>query len=62
MVICITIGVFLFNGMIPILPETLVSLSPLQGSNILWTLLVCAASVPLFLLLTVVMRMKGRAK
>jgi len=60
MTIGFIIGVFLFSGIIPILPETLVALSPLQLSNLLRILAVCAASIPLFLLLTTVM--KSRAK
>jgi len=47
------IGVLLFSGIINILPEAWTPLSPLSGGNTLWTIAVCAASVPLFLLLTV---------
>jgi len=60
MTIGFIIGVFLFNGIIPILPEQFVPLSPLQGSNILWTIAVCAVSVPVFLLLTAVMKMQRK--
>ena len=54
-------GLFLFSGLISILPEGLVMLSLPRGVNILWTLAVCAASVPLFMLLTIVMRQKKTA-
>ncbi|MCL2820807.1 MAG: HAD-IC family P-type ATPase [Oscillospiraceae bacterium] len=53
-----TIGFLLFSGVINILPDTFVLLSLLQGGNVLWTLAVCAASVPLFLLLTAIMKEK----
>ena len=56
MVIGFGLGLLLFSGVIPILPETFVRLTTLQGSNIWWTIAVCAASVPLFLLLTVIMK------
>jgi len=56
MIIGFTVGIMLFSGVIPILPDTFVPLTPLQGGNILWTIAVCAASVPLFLLLTALMR------
>ena len=58
MAVFFLIGLLLFSGIINILPETFVILSPLQGVNILWTLAVCAASVPLFMLLTIIMRQK----
>jgi len=50
------LGVLLFSGIINVLPETIIALSPLQGSNILWTIAVCIVSVPLFFLLTVVIK------
>jgi len=56
------IGFFLFSGVIPILPETFVRLSPLQPGNLLRTLAVCAASIPLFLLLTIVMKSGVKVK
>ena len=58
MVISFIIGVFLFSGIIPILPETFVRLSPLAPLNILRTLAVCAASIPVFYLLTVIFKNK----
>ena len=61
MAVFFLIGLLLFSGIINILPETFVILSPLQGVNILWTLAVCAASVPLFMLLTIIMRQKKPA-
>ena len=51
-----TIGFLLFSGTIPILPESFVRLTSLQISNTLWTMAVCAASIPVFLLLTTVMK------
>ena len=54
-----TIGFLLFSGVINLLPDTFVLLSLLQWSNVLWTLAVCAASIPLFLLLTVIMKNKA---
>jgi len=56
-----TLGIFLFNGTIPIFPETFTPLDRLQGSNILWTIAVCTASIPLFLLLTAVTKSKIKA-
>jgi len=46
------LGVMLFSGTIPILPEIFVQLSLLQGVHTLWTIMVCAVSVPLFMFLT----------
>jgi len=56
MTIGFIIGFLLFSGTINILPDTFVRLSLLQGANVLWTIAVCAASVPLFALLTVIMK------
>ena len=46
-----TFGFLLFSGVVPILPDIFVLLSTLQGSNILWTMAICAACVPLFFML-----------
>ena len=54
MIIGFSIGFLLFSGVINILPGTFIMLSLLQGVNIWRTIAVCAASVPLFLLLTTV--------
>jgi len=54
------LGVLIFNGIIPILPDTLLMLTPLSGANILWTIAVCAASIPLFLLLTALIKRRGK--
>ena len=60
MLIGFTIGLLLFSGVIPIpfLPD-FAPLTLLQGSNTLWTIAVCAASIPLFLLLTMVIKNRG---
>jgi len=50
MLVGFTLGFLLFSGVIPILPDIFVLLGTLQGSNILWTIAVCAVSAPLFLL------------
>jgi len=58
MLIGFTIGFLLFSGVINILPDTFTLLTTLQGSNILWTIAVCAASAPIFFLLTLVIKRK----
>jgi len=56
MVLGFIVGSLLFSGVINILPESWIALTLLQGSNILWTIAICAASIPLFLLLTALMK------
>jgi len=60
MLVAFSVGFLLFSGVINILPEAFVLLTPLQGSNTLWTVAVCVASAPLFLLLTVLMKKKNK--
>ena len=60
MTIGFCLGILLFSDIISILPEAFVRLSPLQGGNILWTIAVCAVSVPLFLFLTVITKRRVR--
>jgi len=62
MILGFIIGLFLFSGVIPILPEVFVRLSPLHISNLLRTFAVCAASIPLFFLLTVVTKNRVKAR
>jgi len=61
MVVGFILGVLLFSGTINILPEAFVRLSLLQGVHTMWTIAVCAASVPLFILLTVILKKQQRA-
>jgi len=56
MFICFFIGLLLFSGVINILPEVFVRLNPLQIGNLLLTFAVCAACVPIFLLLTFIFK------
>jgi len=48
-----TLGALLFSDVISILPDTFIMLTPLQGGNILWTVFICALSIPIFLMITV---------
>ena len=52
------VGVLVFSGAINILPESWIALSLPRSSNILWTIAVCAACIPIFLLLTTVIKNK----
>jgi len=54
------LGVLLFSGTINILPDVFIELSLLQGAHILWTIAICAVSVPLFILLTFILKTKTR--
>jgi len=58
MLIGFILGALMFSGVINILPESIHLLTPLQGVNTLWTMAVCAASIPLFILLTILTRRK----
>jgi len=60
MLLAFTTGVLLFSGVIDILPEAFFVLSMLQGGNILWTIAICALCIPLFMLLTVLMKKKNK--
>jgi len=56
MVVGFILGVLLFSGTINILPEAFVRLSLLQGVHTLWTIAVCAISIPLFIFLSALMK------
>ena len=62
MLIGFTVGLALFSGFGEILPEQFIALMPLSGSQIWWTIAVCAASVPIFMFMNILIKQDNRKK
>ena len=60
MILGFIIGLALFSGFGDILPGEFVRLTTISGSNIWWTIAVCAASIPIFMILNSVVRKTKR--